>query len=128
EIHYSDVWAPRFGSTVAGPSSGCSQRVSLSRPAGSLACPPLQERTAMAVTEHMAQVDDRVQSFLSSPGRLLIDGEWVPAASGRTFETINPATEEKLAEVAHGDAEDIDRAVRAARKAFAYNSSWPPTT
>ena len=78
----------------------------------------------MAVTEHEAQVDDRVQSFLSSPGKLLIDGEWVPAASGRTFETINPATEERLAEVAHGEAEDIDRAVRAARRAFDYEGPW----
>jgi phenylacetaldehyde dehydrogenase len=78
----------------------------------------------MAVTEHAAQVDDRVQSFLSSPGKLLIGGEWVPAASGRTFETINPATEERLAEVAHGDAEDVDRAVRAARAAFDYEGPW----
>ena len=78
----------------------------------------------MAVTEHVAQVDDRVQSFLSSPGKLLIDGEWVPAASGKTFETINPATEERLAEVAHGEAEDIDRAVRAARRAFDYEGPW----
>src|SRR6202142_3400316 len=78
----------------------------------------------MAVTEQQAQVDDRVQSFLSSPGKLLIDGEWVPAASGRTFDTINPATEEKLGEVAHGDAEDIDRAVRAARAAFDYEGPW----
>src|SRR6202044_2978608 len=46
------------------------------------------------------------------------DGEWVEAASGKTFETFNPATEEVLAEVAHGEAEDIDRAVRAARRAF----------
>jgi phenylacetaldehyde dehydrogenase len=65
-----------------------------------------------------------VQSFLSSPGKLLIDGEWVPAASGRTFETINPATEERLAEVAHGDAEDVDRAVAAARRAFDYEGPW----
>ena len=78
----------------------------------------------MAVTEHAAAVDDRVQSFLSSPGKLLIDGEWVPAASGRTFETINPATEERLAEVAHGEAEDINRAVRAARRAFDYEGPW----
>ena len=78
----------------------------------------------MAVTEQQAQVDDRVQSFLSSPGKLLIDGEWVPAASGKTFETINPATEERLAEVAHGEAEDIDRAVRAARRAFDYEGPW----
>jgi phenylacetaldehyde dehydrogenase len=78
----------------------------------------------MAVSEHTLQVDDRVQSFLSSPGRLLIDGEWVDAASGKTFETINPATEERLAEVAHGEAEDIARAVRAARRAFDYDSPW----
>jgi phenylacetaldehyde dehydrogenase len=78
----------------------------------------------MAVTEHAAQVDDRVQSFLSSPGKLLIDGDWVPAASGRTFETINPATEERLAEVAYGDAEDVDRAVAAARRAFDYEGPW----
>src|SRR5271170_5593763 len=49
---------------------------------------------------------------------LLIDGQWVPAASGKTFETRNPATGEALAHVAEGDREDIDRAVAAARKAF----------
>src|SRR5579862_8681301 len=84
----------------------------------------LPERTAMAVSEHTLQVDDRVQSFLSSPGRLLIDGEWVEAASGKTFETINPATEERIAEVAHGEAEDVNRAVRAARRAFDHDSPW----
>ena len=49
---------------------------------------------------------------------LLIDGRWLPAASGKTFETRNPATGELLANVAEGDREDIDRAVAAARKAF----------
>jgi aldehyde dehydrogenase (NAD+) len=44
--------------------------------------------------------------------RMLIDGEWVEAASGRTFETLDPATEDVLAEIAHGDAEDVERAVR----------------
>jgi phenylacetaldehyde dehydrogenase len=78
----------------------------------------------MAVTEQTEQTQERVQAFLSSPGKLLIDGEWVESASGQTFETINPATEEKLAEVAKGEKEDIDRAVRAARKAFAYDSPW----
>ena len=48
----------------------------------------------------------------------LIGGKWVDAASGKTFPTYNPATEELIAEVAEGDAEDLDRAVRAARKAF----------
>ena len=78
----------------------------------------------MAVTEQTDRAWERVQDFISSPGRLLIDGEWAPAASGRTFETINPATEERLAEVAHGEKEDSDRAVRAARKAFEYDSPW----
>lgn len=47
-----------------------------------------------------------------------IDGQFVPAASGKTFSTINPATEEVIAEVAEGDKEDIDRATKAARQAF----------
>lgn len=50
--------------------------------------------------------------------RMLIGGKWVEAASGRTFSSINPATGEVLAEVAEGDAEDIERAVAAARGAF----------
>ncbi|GAA4549245.1 aldehyde dehydrogenase family protein [Pseudonocardia xishanensis] len=64
-----------------------------------------------------------VREFLSRPGRLLIDGQWVDAASGRTFSTEDPATGGVLVEVAHGEAEDIDRAVRAARKAFE-DSPW----
>jgi aldehyde dehydrogenase (NAD+) len=47
-----------------------------------------------------------------------IDGKWRPAASGKTFETVNPATEEVICEVAEGDKEDIDAAVKAARRAF----------
>src|SRR5438132_799676 len=50
--------------------------------------------------------------------KLLIDGTWRDSLSGKTFETVNPATEEVIAEVAEGDAADIDLAVRAARKAF----------
>lgn len=53
-----------------------------------------------------------------SQTRLLINGQWVDAASGKTFETLNPATGEVLARVAEGDAEDVNRAVRAARAAF----------
>src|SRR6201996_3402067 len=50
--------------------------------------------------------------------KMLIDGKWVDAASGRHFESRNPATGDLLATVAEGDAEDINRAVTAARKAF----------
>ncbi len=52
------------------------------------------------------------------PVRLLIDGEWQNAASGKTFETINPATEQVIARVAEADQPDVDRAVAAARRAF----------
>jgi aldehyde dehydrogenase (NAD+) len=55
---------------------------------------------------------------LLSPGRLFIDGAWVEAASGRTFEVMNPARAEVLTEVAEADAGDVDRAARAARAAF----------
>jgi hypothetical protein len=52
------------------------------------------------------------------PKRMLINGQWVEAASGKTFDTINPATGATLATIAEGDAEDINRAVAAARRAF----------
>lgn len=50
--------------------------------------------------------------------QLFIDGQWVDAESGKTFQTPNPATGEALAEVAEADKADIDRAVAAARRAF----------
>ena len=60
----------------------------------------------------------RVKEFLNSPVRMLIDGEWVAARSGRTFDTHDPATGEVLAAVPQGVGEDIDLAVAAARRAF----------
>ena len=56
--------------------------------------------------------------------QLLIDGQWTPARSGKTFDTINPATEEVIASVAEADAADVEMAVRAARKAFD-EGPWP---
>jgi aldehyde dehydrogenase (NAD+) len=50
--------------------------------------------------------------------KMLINGKWCDSKSGKTFETINPATEEVITQVAEGDAADIDLAVKAARKAF----------
>lgn len=52
------------------------------------------------------------------PTRLLIDGKFRDALSGKTFETINPATEKPIADVAEADEGDVDLAVRAARKAL----------
>ncbi|MEO0344624.1 MAG: aldehyde dehydrogenase family protein [Pseudomonadota bacterium] len=53
---------------------------------------------------------------------LFIDGEFTPAASGKTFETINPATQAPIASIAQAGSEDVDRAVAAARKA--YDTVW----
>jgi phenylacetaldehyde dehydrogenase len=68
----------------------------------------------MAVAE-----DLEVAQFLrGGPKKLFIGGRWVDAASGRTFDTIDPATGEVLARVAEAGPEDVDRAVAAARKSF----------
>ena len=54
----------------------------------------------------------------SKPRLLLIDGEHVASASGRTFKSLNPATEQVIATIAEGNEVDVDRAVAAARRAF----------
>jgi len=72
----------------------------------------------MAVSEPEIKIASEVTQFIAQPRKMLIDGAWVGAASGRTFPVYNPATGEILATVAEGDKEDIDRAVLAARKAF----------
>ncbi|GAC1671309.1 MAG: aldehyde dehydrogenase DhaS [Candidatus Dormibacteraceae bacterium] len=67
----------------------------------------------MAIAEGL-----EVARFLrDQPKKLYIGGKWVEAASGKTFATLDPSTGEVLAHVAEGGAEDIDRAVAAARKA-----------
>jgi len=58
---------------------------------------------------------------------LLIDGQFVNAASGKTFPTLDPRTGDVIANVPEGDAEDVDRAVKAARKAFD-EGPWPKMT
>ncbi|MBC9717751.1 aldehyde dehydrogenase family protein [Streptomyces sp. TRM66268-LWL] len=56
---------------------------------------------------------------------LFIDGEFTEAADGKVFKTVSPSTEEVLSEVARAGAEDVDRAVKAARKAFDKWSALP---
>jgi len=63
-------------------------------------------------------IDRLTSDFLSRRPAHLIGDAWVPARAGRTFETVNPATGERLADVALGDAGDIDAAVQAARRAL----------
>ena len=64
------------------------------------------------------KLKEKVEKFLAGKKKMYINGSFVESASGKTFDTPNPATGERLATVYEGDAEDIDRAVKAAREAF----------
>ena len=68
----------------------------------------------------MTEVKDAVQAY-----QQFIDGRWVDSASGQTLDVVNPATDEVVARVPASDAEDVDRAVKAAQAAF---GSWQHTT
>ena len=70
------------------------------------------------------KIKREVADFLKHPRKMFIGGAWVEAASGKTFDTYNPATGEVLARVCEGDRADVDRAVKAARKAFE-EGPWP---
>ena len=59
---------------------------------------------------------------LKSQYELFINGKWEKTNSGKYFDSINPANEEKLASVAHADETDVDKAVKAAR--HAYENVW----
>jgi phenylacetaldehyde dehydrogenase len=66
----------------------------------------------------LEHVPASLREWLAKPRPMLIDGKWVMAKSGKTFDVQDPATEQKLATVAEGDAADIDAAVKAARRAL----------
>src|SRR4051794_24544657 len=73
----------------------------------------------MAVSQPEVKIAPEVCQFIAAKQRkMLIDGKWVEAASGKTFPVYNPATGQVITHVAEGGKEDIDRAVNAARKAF----------
>ena len=65
-----------------------------------------------------SSIPPSLQTFLASPKRLLIDGDWRDAQSGESFDVYDPATDQVVAQVAQGDAADVEIAVQAARKAF----------
>ena len=71
----------------------------------------------------MATIMETVARPKIKQTQLFIGGKWLDAASGKTFDTIHPATEEVIAQVAEGDAADVDLAVEAARDAFD-NGPW----
>jgi phenylacetaldehyde dehydrogenase len=81
--------------------------------------PSSSRRLTAPTTRSAAHGNGKPKSaWLSKPRRMLINGQWVPAASGQTFPTHDPATGEVICQVPAGDATDIDRAVKAARAAF----------
>src|ERR1700754_1878011 len=71
----------------------------------------------------MATITETVRRPQVRQTQCFIGGKWIPSASGKTFETIHPATEEVICEVAAGDKEDVGAAVDAARDAFE-NGPW----
>ena len=75
----------------------------------------------MSLTQQ--QVDDKVKS-LEYRTQLWINNEFVDAADGTTFATENPATGAELAQIAHGKAADVDRAVAAARASYESGAAW----
>jgi phenylacetaldehyde dehydrogenase len=81
----------------------------------------------MATAVATPSINSNVASFITKKRQLLINGKWVDSASGKTFASYNPATGEVLANVAEGDREDIDRAVKAARAAFE-TGKWSKTS
>src|SRR3954451_24583155 len=64
-------------------------------------------------------LSDAARNFIAAgPHKLLIGSDWVEAADGRTFETIDPSSGEVICEVAQAGAEDVERAAKAARAAL----------
>lgn len=73
------------------------------------------------------KLSNAVQKMLARKHKMLIDGEWVEAMSGQTIAIEDPATEEVIAHVPDGDSHDVDKAVKAARRAFE-NPAWRQMT
>jgi acyl-CoA reductase-like NAD-dependent aldehyde dehydrogenase len=71
-----------------------------------------------AITDSTELLSPVGRDWLAAPKRMLIGGEWAPAADGRTFATEDPATGRRIATVPQGGAGDVDRAVGAAREAL----------
>src|SRR5258706_12554794 len=80
----------------------------------------------MTATTLPEQLSDPARAFLRREHGLLIGGERHPAADGRTFDSLDPATGAVIATLPQAGAADVDRAVAAARAAFAPGSPWRP--
>jgi phenylacetaldehyde dehydrogenase len=77
-----------------------------------------------AVLDQRSKLGAAAKAFIAQSKKLLIGGKWVSAASGKTFDVVDPATEQVIARVAEGDKADVDLAAKAARRAFE-DGPWP---
>ncbi len=80
----------------------------------------------MTPFDPIAALSPAVQAFLTAPQRMLIDGAFVTARSGETFETLDPATGQHLATVPQAGTQDVDAAVTAAERALERWSATSP--
>ena len=71
-----------------------------------------------SLANDLSQLDAGVRSFFDDERKLLIDGQWVRAASGDTFAVVDPSSGQEFAHVARAGSDDVDAAVAAARRAF----------
>jgi phenylacetaldehyde dehydrogenase len=78
----------------------------------------------MNTPSQLTALDPGVKSFIGQPRRVLIDGGWVSAKSGKNFEVFDPANGKVIARVPQCEKADVDAAVAAARKAFD-QGPWP---
>ncbi len=77
--------------------------------------------------EQYIELHPTVADMLASERQLYIDGQFIPAKDGKTFDAIDPSTEQAIATVSEGSALDVDLAVKAARKAFEGDWRWKLT-
>ncbi|MDA3922190.1 MAG: aldehyde dehydrogenase family protein [Salinisphaera sp.] len=71
-----------------------------------------------AVAAREVALEPNVRKWLDNPCRMLIDGQWVTSESGKTFDVFNPATDTVIAQAQAADKTDVNKAVKAARRAF----------
>jgi len=72
----------------------------------------------MNIAVGKGQLGSAAKAFLAGKHRMLIDGKWIEAESGQTFDVEDPATQTIIAQAPAGDKADVDLAVAAARRAF----------
>src|SRR5689334_3646011 len=96
--------------------SSSSRLLALISQLGAASPRPAQENRMSTAVAPM--INEHVSKFIATPRKMLINGKWVDAVSGKTFPTYDPSTGKEMARIAEGDAADINLAVTAARNAF----------